>query len=219
MKLKTVLFITIFTLATSITSFAKATNTGINLSSYWSQNSVFPVIQEQKSDTNLYSSTPTQQTSQISITDGIYFSKTAHRVDLYQNGQVIKSYAAASGMTAGDKEREGDCKTPEGTFYIAKKIPNSQYVLGLLISYPSIEDAARGINTGLINASQYNSIVNAINAGAIPPQSTNLGGLIEFHGCDDVLNDATHGCIILSRADIIDLYNRASVGMKVVITA
>lgn len=217
MKIKTVLFITTFTLATSITSFAKVVNTGINLSSYWSQKSVFPVIQEQTTDMTIYNNAV--QTPATPITNGIYFSKSSHRVDVYQNSQIVKSYNAASGMAAGDKEREGDCKTPEGTFYIAKKIPNSQYVLGLLISYPSIEDATRGINTGLINTSQYNSIVNAINAGVTPPQSTNLGGLIEFHGCDDVLNDATHGCIILSRADIIDLYNRASVGMKVVITA
>ena len=145
----------------------------------------------------------------------IIFSKSQHRLDLYENGTLVISYEAASGMAAGDKEVEGDCKTPEGTFYLAKKVPNSAYTLGLLISYPSIEDAERGIATGLISAAQYASIVSANQQKGVPLQKTNLGGEIEIHGCNDVLNDATHGCIILHTQDIIDLYHRVSHGITV----
>ena len=209
--LKTIYVTIVMSVFMLFPSFAGVSNRGVDISAF-AKNVLSPIS----------SNVITQMTAQINtspITNGILFSKSAHRVDIYQNGQIVKSYNAASGMASGDKEREGDCKTPEGTFYIAKKVPNSSYILVLLISYPSIEDAERGFATGLISAAQRASIISSNQRGETPLQNTNLGGEIEFHGCDDVLNDATHGCIILSRPDIIDLYNRAYVGMQVVITA
>lgn len=148
----------------------------------------------------------------------LVFSKSAHRVELWNNGTLEVSYPAASGKVQGDKELDGDCKTPLGTFYICRKIPNSQYTRGLLINYPANEDAERGLASGLIDYRTYLAIVSANNAGLVPPQNTVLGSEIEFHGNGQTC-DATRGCIGLRDADILDLYNRVPQGCRVDIIA
>lgn len=148
----------------------------------------------------------------------LVYSKTSHRVELWSNGILERWYPATSGKTTGDKEIEGDGKTPLGTFYICRKIPNSNYTRGLLVSYPSTEDAERGIATGLIDQRTYQTIVGANATGAVPPQETVLGGEIEFHGSGQI-KDVTRGCIGLKDMDIVDLYERVPQGTRVDILA
>ena len=52
----------------------------------------------------------------------------------------------------GTKPREGDGRTPEGTYFIDRKNPASQFYLSLGISYPNSEDRRladeRGVDPG-----------------------------------------------------------------------
>ncbi len=50
------------------------------------------------------------------------------------------------------------------------------------ISYPSIEDAERGLKQVLINRRQYDAIVKEIRNRKRPPWNTPLGGEIGLHG-------------------------------------
>ncbi len=148
----------------------------------------------------------------------IAVSKAGHAVELWQDGTLVKSYKCSTGKADGDKEMEGDGKTPNGEFYICLMNTRSAYTRGIGISYPSAEDAERGLNTGLITQAQYNSIVNANTTKAKPNWYTNLGGEIELHGGFDLVgNNASRGCIVMTNADILDLFSRVAYGDSVLI--
>ena len=144
----------------------------------------------------------------------IVFDKSSHHLELWQFGTKTHTFIVSAGYGVGDKEVEGDYKTPEGEFYVCKKVPNSTYHLGIGVSYPAIEDAERGLATGLISQKQYNGIVNANNAGTTPNWYTALGGEIEFHG-NRQSTDATRGCIGMRNEDIAILYHQVSVGDRI----
>ena len=110
----------------------------------------------------------------------------------------------------------GDMKTPEGEFYVCRKVPWSSYHLGLALNYPTIEDAERGLADGLIMQKEHDSIVRANERGGTPNFYTNLGGLIEIHGNRQPV-DATHGCVGMRNEDVEILYAVTEVGDKVLI--
>lgn len=157
----------------------------------------------------------------------IVVDKSEYLLTLYSGSTLLKSYHVALGDSGlGDKVRSGDNKTPEGTFYISERsvlTPPDQY-LGtrwMRISYPNIEDAQRGLNSGLIDQAAYNQIVGAINNGQIPPQNTALGGGVGIHGGSNWKanwGDAwTWGCVALSNSDVNEIFDYIGVGTKLVI--
>jgi murein L,D-transpeptidase YafK len=69
--------------------------------------------------------------------------KAQRRMVLLHNGTVLESFdIALGGNPVGDKQFEGDRKTPEGLYYINRRNPRSQYHLSLGISYPNDQDRA-----------------------------------------------------------------------------
>jgi murein L,D-transpeptidase YafK len=145
-------------------------------------------------------------------------AKKGERIlQVFDGGKLVKTYPMALGFTPeGDKEKQGDGKTPEGDFFIFVKNPKSKFHLGLGVSYPSKEDAVRGLASGLINKSQHDQIVKAIETGKMPPQKTALGGEVYIHG-GGVGRDWTWGCIALTDADVEEIYNAVEVGAKITI--
>ncbi len=115
---------------------------------------------------------------------------------------------------SGDKEKEGDGRTPEGDFYIFVKNPKSSYYLSLGISYPNVEDARRGLRDRLISKVQHDEILAAIRNVKKPPQDTPLGSLIYIHG-NGAQRDWTLGCIALENENMKELFDLAFVGMPV----
>lgn len=85
----------------------------------------------------------------------------------------------------------------------------------MAINYPTLEDAERGIATGLISENQYNQIVNANLSGSYC-WDTLLGGEIEFHG-NRQPTDVTRGCIGMRDEDIEILYSLVELGDRVLI--
>ncbi len=148
----------------------------------------------------------------------IIIDKEARRLFLYSDDELIKIYPISLGLDPiGDKEVQGDRRTPEGEFYVCNKNPASKYYLSLGISYPNIEDAERGLLEGLITKQEYNAIVRAIKAGRKPPWNTALGGAICIHG-GGIPWDWTHGCIAMRNSDIEELFRIIPVGTPVIIT-
>ncbi len=143
--------------------------------------------------------------------------KSKRQLELYSDGTIVRTYRVGLGLNpVDDKLREGDRATPEGEFYIFTKNPKSAYYLSLGISYPNIEDAERGLRTGLITRTQHDQIVNAIKRKAGPPQYTGLGGLIYIHG-NGAGSDWTWGCVALENENIKELYDLVDVGTPVTI--
>ena len=137
----------------------------------------------------------------------ILVKKKERTLEVFDGDKLIKTYQIALGFEpAGDKEIQGDGKTPEGDFYIFTKNPKSKFYLSLGVSYPSLDDAKRGLENELISREQHDSIIDAINEKKIPLQNTKLGGEIYIHGEGNV-TDWTAGCIALKNSDMKELFD------------
>lgn len=113
--------------------------------------------------------------------------KADRKMYLLHNDKVLKVYQVAlGGQPVGDKEFEGDGKTPEGVYYITHRNPQSTYHLSLGISYPNDEDRAH--------------------AAALDKP---VGGDIFIHGGPlrrTTKQDWTAGCIALTDREMEDVY-------------
>ncbi len=81
--------------------------------------------------------------------DRIIILKSARTMTLFNADKVLKTYKVALGtMPVGPKRVEGDHKTPEGSYIIDARNPQSRFHLALHISYPSAADRERARKLG-----------------------------------------------------------------------
>ncbi len=133
--------------------------------------------------------------------------KEKHVLELYGNEKLIGRFRVYLGQAPiGDKEKEGDLRTPEGSYYICTVNDKSKFKLFLGLSYPNIEDAERGLEDGLIDQNVFNQIEEKINDRKQPLWTSSLGGAVGIHGVGTFKGnwqtDWTAGCIALSDEDI-----------------
>lgn len=123
-------------------------------------------------------------------------------LELYGDGKIIGRFKIALGRSPeGEKEKEGDNKTPEGIYYICYRTEQTKYTYFMGLSYPNEKDAQRGLEKGIINKDAYYSIKKSIERKEQPPWNTPLGGEIGIHGGSNKY-DWTYGCIALSNEDM-----------------
>ena len=147
----------------------------------------------------------------------IIIRKKQRVLEVYDGGKLVKTFKMVLGFApTGDKEIEGDGKTPEGEFFVFTKNPASKFHLSLGLSYPSVDDARRGFEKGLITKAGRDEIVSAIDQKKMPPQKTPLGGEIYIHG-GGTERDWTWGCVALQNTAIEELFKAIPVGTKVTI--
>ena len=80
----------------------------------------------------------------------VVVKKGERKLYLISGKTVVKRYKIDLGnQPVGDKEFEGDGKTPEGLYFIDRFNPNSRYYLSVGISYPSAQDVAQATAMGL----------------------------------------------------------------------
>ncbi|MDQ3179850.1 MAG: L,D-transpeptidase family protein [Acidobacteriota bacterium] len=145
----------------------------------------------------------------------IVVKKHNRRLELFDGEKLVKTYKIGLGFAPeGDKEKQGDGKTPEGDFYVFVKNPKSNFYLSLGLSYPATDDAKRGLKSKLINQNQHDQIAKAIKNKQTPLQNTKLGGEIYIHGGGSS-SDWTFGCIALENEDIKEIFEAVSAGINV----
>jgi tetratricopeptide (TPR) repeat protein len=82
--------------------------------------------------------------------DRILIEKSTRRLMLISQGEVLKTYKIAlGGNPIGPKERQGDNKTPEGTYVIDARNKDSRFHLSLHVSYPNERDKKRAKELGV----------------------------------------------------------------------
>jgi len=141
--------------------------------------------------------------------------KKERLLQIFDGERLIKIYEMVLGFAPeGDKEIEGDGKTPTGEFYVFTKNPNSKFHLSLGLSYPNIDAATRGLRENLISLEEHDAIVKAVNDKQMPPQKTRLGGEIYIHG-GGTRADWTEGCVALKNEEMIELFAAIPVGTPV----
>jgi L,D-peptidoglycan transpeptidase YkuD (ErfK/YbiS/YcfS/YnhG family) len=134
--------------------------------------------------------------------DKIVIEKKARRLMLISKGEVIKTYKIAlGGDPIGPKEREGDNKTPEGTYCIDSRNRDSQYHRSLHISYPNERDKKRAGELGVSPGGDI--MIHGIKKG--------------FSWVGDAQSevDWTKGCIAVTDEEIEEIYKVAPDGTVV----
>jgi lipoprotein-anchoring transpeptidase ErfK/SrfK len=145
----------------------------------------------------------------------VVVEKGARRLRLYAGGELVRVRRVVLGSDPqGDKERQGDGRTPEGEFQICMKNGKSKFYLSLGLTYPNAEDAERGLRDGLISQAQHKAITRALAAGRCPPWDTALGGEIFIHG-GGTSGDWTLGCVALENPEIKELFDTLPAGTPV----
>jgi murein L,D-transpeptidase YafK len=143
--------------------------------------------------------------------------KAKRELRLYDGTRLVKTYRVALGANpVPAKQREGDRATPEGSYFICLKNPQSKFHLSLAISYPGPADARRGLKAGMISKQEYQAILKADADRATPPWGTQLGGEVFVHGHGST-TDWTWGCVALDDPDIEELYRLVPVRTPIVI--
>jgi murein L,D-transpeptidase YafK len=136
--------------------------------------------------------------------DKLVVMKREGTMHAYANGKLVKVYTIAIGKNAiGDKEYEGDKRTPEGSYYINDKNPDSGYHKNLGISYPDKKDRqeakAKGVRTG--GDVKIHGLKNGI------------GILGKFHR----FRNWTAGCIAVTNEEMDELYDAVAIGTPIII--
>lgn len=136
------------------------------------------------------------------LVDKVVVEKKQRRLTLLSKGEALKTYKIALGRSpVGAKEREGDNRTPEGTYQIDSRNYNSYYHLSLHISYP-----------------------NEVDRKAARRMGVNPGGGISIHGLhggwlqggdNHSVVDWTDGCIAVTNEEIEELDQLVPNGMVV----
>jgi len=85
--------------------------------------------------------------------DRILVVKKERKMYLYKEGKLKGVFPISLGKNpVGNKQQKGDYRTPEGEFFIHRKLCSPKYYRSLCISYPRPEDTARarakGVNPG-----------------------------------------------------------------------
>ena len=145
----------------------------------------------------------------------IVIKKKKRLLEIFDGARLVRSYKLVLGFAPrGDKNVEGDGKTPEGEFYVFTKNPESRFHLSLGLSYPNADAARRGLKEKIITQEEHDAILKAIDEKQMPPQKTALGGEIYIHG-GGTQTDWTEGCVALKNEEIKEIFDQIPVGAKV----
>jgi murein L,D-transpeptidase YafK len=145
----------------------------------------------------------------------IFVYKEKRRLYVIQSDVLVRDYPVGLGFhPTGDKEKEGDGKTPEGKFFVCVKKPNSRFQKSLGLNYPDKKHAERAFFAGVITPMEFKDILLAFENKATPPWNTALGGQIYIHA-GGAHKDWTEGCIALYNSDMEELFQITSVGTPV----
>jgi murein L,D-transpeptidase YafK len=134
--------------------------------------------------------------------DRVLVIKSQRKLYLLENGKVLKSYhVSLGGHPAGTKVREGDERTPEGTYVLDWHNPHSDYYRSIHISYPSAKDVARANRLGVPPGGDL----------FIHGQPNDYAGSEQKHG------DWTAGCIAVSNTEMDEIWRSVADGTPIVI--
>lgn len=154
----------------------------------------------------------------------IRVDKSERMLYVYEGDRLIRELPADVSTSDEDKVRRSRLgerdhyRIPEGTFFVTRLHPESQYYRAFVLSYPNAVHALRAVQDGVISEAQYQAIVRAEQEGVEPPMNTPLGGLIEIHGLGSGRQRAwTRGCVALRNVHMDELWEIVHVGTPVVI--
>lgn len=151
------------------------------------------------------------------MTTGLIIEVSVDRqiLSLIDGGQVIATYPVST-AAAGTGSEPGSMKTPTGRFVISEKIGGDAPEDTIFESRLPI-----GIWTSGERENDDLILSRILRIEGLDPENANSAErFIYLHGTnreDLIGTPASHGCVRLSRTDIIDLHDRVSTGTPLVI--
>ena len=131
--------------------------------------------------------------------DKVLVLKSERRLLLMKGDEVLKIYIVSLGNPVGRKIRQGDRKTPEGSYVLDRHNTHSDYYESIHISYPNAEDVARARKLGV--APGGNVFLHGVPNG--------------FKGSGEGLGDWTDGCISLLNSDMDEIWRAVADGTQI----
>jgi murein L,D-transpeptidase YafK len=134
--------------------------------------------------------------------DHVVVFKKKRTLELLSHGRVIKTYKVALGGNAvGPKTRQGDHKTPEGSYVLDSRNSHSQYYKSIHISYPSAHDRALAKQSGF-------SPGGDVFVHGLPNGYRSVGSAHR-------LRDWTDGCIAVTDEEMDEIWNAVPNGTPI----
>jgi murein L,D-transpeptidase YafK len=141
----------------------------------------------------------------------LHISKSEYKLTVIYRQKKIKEYPIVlGGDPVNDKLREGDKRTPEGTFKIKTLYPHRAWSKFIWIDYPT--------------SASWQKHQQAKRAGKIK-LNDRIGGEVGIHGVpdgrDSLIDDRinwTLGCISLKQKDINEIFSVVQVGTAIEIS-
>jgi murein L,D-transpeptidase YafK len=143
--------------------------------------------------------------AEYQLADKVLIEKSARKLYLLRQGQVLKTMDIALGLVPeGDKQQEGDFRTPEGRYLLTKRNPASDFFLSIQISYPDARDVREASRSGVSAGSQI----------MIHGQPNNPSRSDSYYRW----TDWTNGCIAVSNSNMVDLWLMTAANTLIEIT-
>lgn len=134
--------------------------------------------------------------------------KQQRQLKLKHHDQIIRSYPFRLGFNSiGHKQFEGDGKTPEGTYTIDWRNPQSAYYKSLHISYPNPNDLAYA------KQRQKSAGGDVMIHGTVPTPATAFPASSTYMP----RKDWTLGCIAVTNADMDEIWQLVKNGTQIII--
>ncbi len=138
--------------------------------------------------------------------DKIVVYKSKRKMYLYRDGKVVDTLPVSLGKNPkGDKVRQGDNRTPEGQYWIRRKLCSQKYYRSLCISYPNPSDIqqarAKGVSPG-----------GDITIHAQPPWNADGNG-----NKHTLSKNWTEGCVAVTNEEMEKLWYAVREGVPIVI--
>ena len=112
----------------------------------------------------------------------IVIHKKERTLALTDGGAPVFACRIALGRAPeGPKQREGDGRTPEGSYFICLVKEAGKYGRSLGISYPGPADAQAAFREGRIDRRTLDNICAAHNENRRPPWGSPMGGEVYIH--------------------------------------
>jgi hypothetical protein len=158
-----------------------------------------------------------RRTPDLSYMDPMSWSvmvyKKRHLLIVYYKGRLYRTYHAVFGrnLDDGEKEYEGDRRTPEGVYTIIEKHRSYRWRWFLTLNYPNLIDRLR-----------YDELIDDRDLPMHDGHVVGVGGRIGIHGTDNpILNRGnvnwTTGCISVDNDSISQLEKTLPIGTIVII--
>lgn len=134
--------------------------------------------------------------------DSVIVVKKERTLTLLDHGRVLKTYRVALGVKPiGPKTRQGDHKTPEGTYVLDRRNADSRFYRSIHISYPNARNIARARSMDL-----------------------SPGGDVYIHGLPNGygwvgkahrMKDWTDGCIAVTNEEMDEIWRAVANGTPI----